>query len=188
VIRARFSDALHSLVQDAGWGLSSDLLHANVADWFASDAARLDAIRASFKEAVDWLAAKFGPDPSAWAWGKLHRLGAVHPAARTPLQHELFDLPYLPHIGGAAPLASACYTPAGTFDTKVGASYRLLASLGPDQETRALCWPGQSGHPGSPHYADQVAPFHAKEHQPAPYVWGDVESGAENRTKLVSGG
>jgi penicillin amidase len=180
VIRARFSDALHALVQDAGWGLSSDLLHANVADWFASDAARLDAIRASFKEAVDWLAAKFGPDPSAWAWGKLHRLGAVHPAARTPLLHELFDLPYLPHIGGAATLASAFYTPAGTFDTKVGASYRLLASLGPDREMRALCWPGQSGHPGSPHYADQVAPFHAKEHQSAPFAWADVEANVQS--------
>lgn len=184
VIRERFNDKLHPLVQDAGWGLSSDLLHANVADWFSSDEARLAAIRDAFKEAVDWLAATFGPDPATWAWGKLHRLGALHPAARTPLQHELFDLPYLPHIGGAATLASAFYTPAGTFDTKVGASFRLLASLGPDQEMRALCWPGQSGHPGSPHYADQIAPFHGQQHQIAPYAWSGVEACASGRVTV----
>lgn len=184
VIRTRFSDKLHPLVQDAGWGLSSDLLHADVAEWFESDAARTEAIRESFKEAVEWLAEKFGPDPSIWGWGKLHRLGAIHPAAQTRFQHELFDLPYLPHIGGAATLASAFYTPAGTFDTKVGASFRLLASLGLDRAMRALCWPGQSGQPGSPHYPDQVALFHAEQHQAAPYAWSDVEAGATCRTYL----
>ena len=184
VIRERFSAALHPLVQDAGWGLSSDLLHANVADWFEADAFRLAAVRESFGDALDWLAERFGSDPSAWRWGDLHRLGAVHPAARTPLQHELFDLPPLPHIGGAGTLASAFYLPAGTFDTRLGASYRLLASLGPDREMRCLCWPGQSGHPGSPHYADQVASFHAEQHQPAPYIWRDVEARLEWRTSL----
>ena len=71
------------------------------------------------------------PRPRDLGWGTLHRLGATHPAARTPLQHELFDLPPRPHQGGASTLASAFYTPPGTFDTRLGASYRLLAELGP---------------------------------------------------------
>src|SRR6185312_14266223 len=66
VIRERFNEALRPLVQDAGWGLSSDLLHGNVAAWFPSGASRIDAIRESFSEAVAWLSEKFGPDPAAW--------------------------------------------------------------------------------------------------------------------------
>jgi acyl-homoserine lactone acylase PvdQ len=53
---------------------------------------------------------------------------------------------------------------------------------------RALCWPGQSGHPGSPHYADQIAPFHSQQHQTAPFNWADIEVQAMSRTCLSSNG
>ena len=37
-----------------------------------------------------------------------------------------------------------------------GASYRMVADLAPGGGLLATLTTGQSGHPGSPHYADQV--------------------------------
>ncbi len=185
VVRERFSPERAPLVQDSGWGLSSDLLHRNVADWFASEDARETAIREAFGEALAWLAEKLGPDPAGWEWGRLHRLGASHPAARTPLQREMFDIAPRPHQGGAGTLANAFYTPPGTFDTRLGANYRFLAKLGPGMEMLAVCWPGASGQPGSPHYADQVEPYLADQYAPVPLAWADVEAAAEHRIVLT---
>lgn len=185
VVRERFAPEIVPLVQDSGWGLSSELLHDDLHGWFPDNAARITAIREAFTEALSWLEDRLGPAVSSWTWGALHRLGAQHPAARTDLQHELFDMPSRPHQGGASTLASAFYAPAGTFETRLGANYRLLASLGADRTTRAICWPGQSGQPGSPHYADQVDPYHADQHATVPFAWTEVEAEAESRTHLL---
>jgi penicillin G amidase len=185
VVRERFAANLIPLVQDSGWGLSSALLHEDPLGWFPDHAARITALREAFREALTWLQNRLGSPPSTWTWGALHRLGAKHPVARTDLQHEIFDMPSRPHQGGASSLASAFYLPPGTFETRLGASYRLLASLGSDRATRAICWPGQSGQPGSPHYADQVDPYHADQHATVPFTWLDVEAEAESRTRLL---
>lgn len=188
VVRERFPAELVPLVQDAGWGLTSQLFHDNVAGWFTSNDARQAAMRESFSEAIAWLRKNLGPEQSGWRWGAIHRLGASHPAARTPIQHALFDQPLRPHPGGASTLASAFYSPPGSFDTKLGANYRLLASLDDDQTIRAICWPGQSGQPGSPHYADQVGPYLAEQHFTVPYRWDDVEAETEHQIVLQGGG
>ncbi|HKG24672.1 MAG TPA: penicillin acylase family protein, partial [Thermomicrobiales bacterium] len=187
VVRERFPDDLIPLVQDSGWGVSSQLLDEDPVGWFPDDATRIAAIRDAFGEALTWLQHRLGSPIAGWTWGALHRLGATHPAARTDLQHELFDLPSRPHQGGASTLASAFYLPPGTFETRLGANYRLLASLGDDRATRAICWPGQSGHPGSPHYADQIDPYLADQHAKVPFNWSDVEGAAESRTRLLPG-
>jgi penicillin amidase len=156
VMRERFGPDRHGIAIDSGNGLSAALLHENLGGWFPDDAARLTAIREAFSAAVEWLVQRHGDDPAGWAWGVLHTLGAAHPAARTPLQHLLFDIPPSPHQGGASTLANAGFGLGGPFTTRSGASYRFLADLGPDGGTRAVCWPGQSGQPGSPHFADQI--------------------------------
>lgn len=186
VVRERFAADLIPLVQDSGWGISSQLLHEDLVAWFPDDATRLAAIRDAFAEALTWLQDRLGPAMATWTWGALHRLGATHPAARTDLQRELFDLASRPHQGGASTLASAFYLPAGTFETRLGANYRLLASLGADHTTRAISWPGQSGHPGSPHYADQIDPYLANQYANVPFTWPDVETAAESRTRLLT--
>jgi penicillin G amidase len=42
----------------------------------------------------------------------------------------------------------------------MGASYRMVADLAdPRRRLSAVSIPGESGHPGSPHYGDQVGPW-----------------------------
>lgn len=184
VIARQFPARLIPLVRDAGWGLSSDLLHRNVARWFASEEQRTTAIQSAFREALDWLAERLGPEPGAWKWGAIHRLGAVHPVASTPVQHEFLDIPAQPAPGGAGTLANAFYTPPGTFDTRMGASYRMVTSLGAASTFRSITWPGQSGHPGSPHYADQVADHLAGRFVDLVSDWPVIEATATLRTTL----
>ena len=86
--------------------------------------------------------------------------------------------------GGAGTLANAFYTPPGSFDTRMGASYRLVTSLGEYPVFRSITWPGQSGHPGSPHYADQAATRAALQLYPMLYVWAQIHAEAETRQRL----
>ncbi len=185
VVARRFSEPLLPLVRDAGWGLSSDLLHGNVADWFDDDAERQRAIQTAFAQALDWLTERLGPDRHRWQWGAIHRLGAVHPAARTPLQHEFLDIPSEPSPGGAGTLCNAFYSPPGTFDTRMGASYRMVTNMGANPVFRSITWPGQSGHPGSPHYADQAADHIAGRFIELETDWPTLEATADLRTTLT---
>lgn len=185
VIARQFPAPLIPLVRDAGWGLSSDLLHCNLADWFDSDAERVQTIQTAFAAALEWLGERLGPKTSDWQWGAIHRLGAVHPVACTPLQHEFLDIPAASAPGGAGTLANAFYTPPGTFDTRMGASYRMVTSLGEDPVFRSITWPGQSGHPGSPHYADQAADHIAGRFVDLVTDWPTIESTANLRTTLL---
>lgn len=185
VIAHRFPERLVPLVRDAGWGLSSDLLHRNVAEWFVSEDDRIAAMRSAFSEAIAWLTERFGPAPTSWAWGSLHRLGAAHPAARTQLQHELLDIPAEACPGGAGTLANAFYAPPGNFDTRMGASYRMVVDMGASGPFRSITWPGQSGHPGSPHYADQAADHIAGRFFDLESRWSDIEATATLRTTLL---
>jgi penicillin amidase len=159
VIREHFSPEWIAIANESGNGLSAALLHENHGEWFADEAARRTAIGEAFSAAVAWLSDKLGGDPDTWHWGRLHTLGGIHPAARTPLQHQLFDVEHLPHQGGTSTLANAHFGLGGSFTTRLGASYRFITDLADAQSTLAICWPGQSGQPGSPHFSDQHQPY-----------------------------
>jgi penicillin amidase len=185
VIRQRFPEELAELVQDAGGGLSASLLHGDPTGWFASDEKRHETIVTAMLETLDWLEERLGPEHDLWLWGYIHRLGAEHPAARTALQHEFLDIPPAPAPGGPGTLNSSHYVPPGTFDTRIGPIFRIISGLDPNSYTETVSWPGQSGHPGSQHYDDQVEHHLAGAYYDLPFRWVDVESRAESRTRLI---
>ncbi len=89
-----------------------------------------------------------------------------------PLRHALSglgDLGQLLDQGGVAVKGDAytvCNTGlGGQFEARAGAGYRLIASLaGEPPALLAINGESQSGHPGSRHYADQLAPWLAGEY------------------------
>lgn len=187
VVRARFGAERAPLVDGAGWGLAVQLLDDDPLGWFPAGT-RISEIREAFAEALAWLRERMGDAVDGWKWGALHVLGVQHPAARTPLQHALLDLPPRPHQGGNGTVASAfysAYVEQGRFATRLGANYRLVADLGPDAATWVSAYPGQSGQPGSPHYADQVDTYLADGFVRAPFSRAEVEAEAETRTRLA---
>ena len=109
-----------------------------------------------------WLRQHLGPDRAAWRWGEVHRVTWRHPlsACGPPEQRAaaaaLFDVGPFPTTGGTGTVRAAGHSTGHPFRVTGGATYRLLADLSPGGGLMATTTTGQSGHPGSPHYADQA--------------------------------
>ena len=125
--------------------------------WFGPDpvAKRDRLVRETFDRAVGRAKQALGEDPGAWAWGKLHHVWFRHPCSQLgPAYSEAFDV-------GPVPSGSGRYTPDQAwfdedFARYFGPTYRQVFDLSDWDTGQATSAPGQSGQPGSPHYADLV--------------------------------
>ena len=91
-------------------------------------------------------------DASKWTWGALHQMHFRHPLYRLPGAEGQFDLGPMPRPGDG-------YTVNATgvgedWEQVAGASYREIMDTGNWDRSVAVDTPGQSGRPGTPHYAD----------------------------------
>ena len=59
--------------------------------------------------------------------------------------------------------------------------------MGDWENSRRVVFHGASGHPGSPHYADQDAPWRACRMVPMRYGWDGIAAAAEATQLLVPG-
>jgi penicillin amidase len=155
VIRERFDGDATGLLAGGGAGLAASLLHEDPAGWFAPGR-REPAIVEAMSDALDYLATRLGPDMASWAWGRLHSLPLRHVLSGRGDLGQLLDHGGLP-VGGNA--ITVCNTsPGAQLEARLGGNYRLVADLGSAPPTLlAIDGEGQSGHPGSPHYGDQLA-------------------------------
>jgi penicillin amidase len=114
------------------------------------------AVARAFRASVAWLARKFGPKVSGWHWGRLHQLRLEHAlSVRKPLG-VVFDVPAFPWGGDLETVRAGGSAPAAFKVTGPISAYRVIVDCG-DWDNSLSCIPGgQSGHRGSPHYADQV--------------------------------
>jgi penicillin G amidase len=121
----------------------------------------------SFKRAVGLVAAKQGKRMENWRWGKERTIAFEHPLARTA---RLFK-PFLSlgpfGIGGSAiTVDNQGFSQLNPFRATVAATWRQTVDLGDRDESQSINAPGQTGHPLSPHYADQLAAWLKGESHP----------------------
>ncbi len=124
------------------------------------------ALRA-FRRAVALLAAKYRPNPEQWRWGSEHTIRFVHLLTLgKPWLGPLLNLgPY--RVGGSGnTIHTQPYSQLDPFQVSATGSWRQVVDLGRREESRDICAPGQSGHPLSPHHADQVSHWLKGEYQP----------------------
>lgn len=124
-------------------------------------------LQGSFESALQGLKQRLGGEPSSWAWGRLHRLHISHPLGKLG--------PLFPHLG-PYPVGGDAESPNQTGYASedglpgaihIGASWRFLCDTADFTLTQTAHCPGQSGHPGSRHYADGLADWLAgRYHQP----------------------
>src|SRR5262249_46478080 len=111
-----------------------------------------DAERQSIlRETLDAAAAEVKKLPAGSAWGKLHVKAFRH--SLKSQSKGTFDLPPIPRPGDADTVNSTEYA-EGSFDQTGGASFREILDLSDWDHSLAINSPGQSGVPGTPHYAD----------------------------------
>jgi penicillin amidase len=157
VLRERFDNSVVGLLSGTTAGLATALLDGDLSGWFhKSD--RQNAIRETMTETVEYLVGRLGPDMSEWQWGRLHLM---------PLRHALSGRGDLGRLldqqGGPVPGCAVTVFNTGSggqLEARMGACYRMLADLG---SSPPVLWASdaqsESGHPGSPHYGDQLRPW-----------------------------
>ena len=139
----------------------------------------------ALSEAVAKLRRDMGANMDNWQWGKVHH---------TQPQHTLS--PSFPHLAGilnppSVPMGGDGDTPqAGAY---AGAEPFIMSSMSvaryafdlDDWSNSAWVVPlGASGHPGSPHYADQASTWGEVQLIPMLYDWARIAQEAESHQEL----
>ncbi len=141
----------------------------------------------SLKEAWVFLGENQGPDSSQWAWDKLHRETFVHNLGRTPPHDLTFNIPSV-GIGGDSSTVWASMTGyQGNFNTNTGVSFRMIVDFADLNRAVWVLPPGQSGHPGSPHYSDGIQPWLNLEYHPMLWDWDHIQANQECTLQLMPG-
>ena len=166
------------------------------------DAAWFDDVRTPGKEgrreivaralARAWreAAARWGPDPAAWSYRKLHTLTLAHPLGSVPLLGSWFNRGPIPISGSATTIAAFGAGWRGKPGAQVeavtyGPSMRFVADTGDPDSTLAVLPGGQSGDPADPHYDDQLAAYLAGELYPFPWTEGAIDQATVTRMELM---
>src|SRR5204863_9637464 len=117
----------------------------------------LDAeVVAAAREALVYLRDRFGDGPAGWSWRRAHTLELAHPLGAYPAFAEVASVGPAPVPGSSDTVRNAAGSYERGFQVASGAEYRLLVDFAADPAAMGTNVTGQSGQPGSPHFADQL--------------------------------
>jgi penicillin G amidase len=176
---------LLDLVRGPGFPVLLQALRGDSPVWFGESgrAERDRLVRTTFARAVRRTQGLLGADPKGWRWGKLHTAAFRHPLAGLgPAYAKAFDF-------GPVERGGEAHTPNNTrydanFKQLHGATYRQLFDLADWDRGLATSAPGQSGQPGSPHYADLLPLWAEGQYFPLAYSRAKVEQVTRHRLRL----
>ncbi|SFJ44068.1 penicillin acylase family protein [Methylobacterium brachiatum] len=139
----------------------------------ARDALLTGTLGAAFRE----CRTRMGPDSGTWSWGRMHHALFAHPlsALRSDSAWDVGPLA----VGGAAASVMHAEYRTDTFRLTHGASFRMVVDVGDWDRSVFINVPGQSGDPGSPHYADLAPIWGRRDHVPMLYGRAAVEAATE---------
>lgn len=168
-------------------------LRARLTEWIRRDDRTLlppglawpTALAGALTGAVSELRRRLGPDLAHWQWGRLHVTQPVHPlAAAFPEVAELLNPPSVAVGGDGETVQAASFIAAAGYGVSATSVARYVFDLA-DWDRSAWIIPlGASGHPGSPHYADQAAPWREGRLLPMRYDWARIRTEAETHQVL----
>jgi penicillin amidase len=194
LVRARHADALGDMLP-AVLGVGPHPLVAPVNSHYFLQTARVvrfvsespddPAVRSGFRATVRWLARQFGPKVSAWQWGRLHALPLEHALSVRKPMGMVFNVPAFPWSGDLETVRAGGSWPPGYKATGPISAYRFIADCG-DWDNSLACIPGgQSGHRGSPHYADQVDAWRRVAYHPLSFTRPAIARVQRHTLRLV---
>jgi len=110
----------------------------------------LEALRGG----LDDLESRFGPDPEAWRWGRVHELRFTHAlGAANPAFDWVFNRSLRPG-GGQETVAQIAYDPNDPYEAIWAPSWRMVADPADPDASMWQDFTGQSGLAWSEHYDD----------------------------------
>lgn len=131
----------------------------------------------ALSKGVKWLKDTFGEDVNSWHWGAVHRTKPKHVLSTLfPELATILNPPSVQMSGDGDTTQAAWHTHDDPFDV-VGLSVaRYIFDLNNWENS---CWItplGVSGHPGSPHYTDQVSIWANGDMVPMLYSWDKIKN------------
>ena len=130
-----------------------------------------------------------GNEMDSWHWGRVHFTRPEHTlSAAYSRMATLLDPPSFPTGGdGDTPHASG-YLWGDPYVVTGTSVARYVFDLADWDNSQWIVPLGASGHPGSPHYADQAPIWAEVKLVPMKYEWSQIASAAESHQKLVPRG
>ncbi|RWG76704.1 MAG: penicillin acylase family protein [Mesorhizobium sp.] len=158
----------------------------SIAAWLENavpDRELVEALQASLMDAwTECSTLMGGEEPANWSWGRLHKLYLRHPLQS--LVTANWSLEAMRLGGSSSTLNYATYR-LGDFSISGGPSVRMIIDVGNWDESLFINNPGQSGVPGSTHYADLTSSWRQGEYKPLLYSMTKVEEATASRIDLV---
>jgi penicillin amidase len=151
-----------------------------------------EALRDSLEGAVEILEECCSSDPVSWSWGALHAAELRHPLGIVkPLRGLLNRGPY-PLGGDANTVRLAAFRSESSGRSgrpsfspiTTGPNYRFVVDTGDWNRAWSIVSPGQSGHPGSTNYDDQVDLWQNVRYRPMVFGRETAEFATKNRLIL----
>src|SRR5262249_21138299 len=140
-----------------------------------------EELTAAAARTMQRLRSAFGNETGKWTWGSVHQAHWQHPLSAP--DRTWLDIGPEPVDGGSDTLRN---TGAGQpfFAAVSGAEYRLVVDFAQPHIFLAVQNIGNSGVPGSPHYADQFQDWLAGRYHVVSLRREDVEADLESSTTL----
>ena len=148
-----------------------------------------EVLRSALEEAVEILRGSYSLDPSGWSWGALHAAELRHPLGVVRALSDLLNRGPYPAGGDANTIRHAGF-PSGTpgrpsfGPVTTGANYRFVVDTGDWEQAWSVIAPGQSGHPASANYDDQIELWQNVRYRPMVFGRETAELAARHRLIL----
>ncbi|MFW6074314.1 MAG: penicillin acylase family protein [Chloroflexota bacterium] len=170
------------------WFLTPGLLANDDPIVLPDDVTWDDLVHQAFRDAIAELREELGPDLDTWKWGDLHRTHPQHPLAiANPELAESLNPPSVSAGGdGDTPQAAAIY-PTVNYRVAGTSVTRYIFDVADWDNSRWIVPLGSSGHPASPHWADQAERWSKVEYVPMRYSWDLVKENAVTTQTLSPG-
>ena len=170
------------------------LQNENDSPWYADAATgrrrtKEELIETALKLSVQRLRREVNPTPRKWAWGRMHQIRYSHTLGRSRILGWLFNRGPYPIGGDGTTLNQTAYMPElppGL--VQVQAAYRQIFDIGNWDAAQSVTASGQSGHPVSRNYADQIPMWLEGAYHNMPWSRPAVEKATRHRLLLKGDG
>ncbi len=157
------------------------LKHQPHSRWYEDTANNRDRTRDEYLQdslhiAVRTMRSEMGEATRKWAWGRIHQIRFSHLMGSVAILRPLLNRGPFPIEGDATtPMQTA--SELGNTDSlvQVAPAYRSIMEIGNWDAMQAVLNTGQSGHPMSRHYYDQMGMWREGEYHPMPFSSQAIE-------------
>ena len=157
IARVHFPERWVAAAAGRAGSVGRRLLLGEELGWFPEGTDVRVEMRDALEQGVAWLGEIAGPQREYWRWGQLHRVRFPHPLGKeNSALDELLSPGPFPTSGGTGTVRAAGFSTAQRFAVTGGSTYRMVVDMARPERAWSTTTGGSSGHPCSPHYADQT--------------------------------